>query len=220
MGIDVARGGAAKSVIARRQGLQMFPFAVYSSNLDSVQGAGVAARMWNEFGADACFIDATGGFGWGWIDQLRQIGKSPIGIKFSGEAHQKERFVNKRTEMYFDFVRWIKEGGALPNDPELIEQLTAITYVHKGDRLILEPKENVEAKIGRTLDSADAAALTFAEPVTPIGRQDRIPRSAATERYDPFAEIDRSVQQSLTGAVQRSYGRSAASDYDVWNRPE
>jgi hypothetical protein len=31
--------------------------------------------------------------------------------------------------------------------------------------LILEPKEDVEDRIGRSLDEGDAAALTFVEPV-------------------------------------------------------
>jgi hypothetical protein len=206
LGVDVARGGNAKSVIARRQGLQMFPFAVYSSAVDSVQGAGMVARKWNDWGADgadACFVDAGGGFGWGWIDQLRVLGKSPIAVQFGADAHHKERYANKRTEMYFDLVQWIKEGGALPENDALVEQLSAVTYTFKKDAMILEPKEDIEAKINRTLDEADAAVLTFAEPVTPRAKQDRAGHTAAPVPYEPFRDLERAVQQS----------------YDPWGRP-
>jgi phage terminase large subunit len=206
-GVDVARGGRAKSVICPRQGLQMFEFGVYSSALDSVQGAGVVARHWNDWGADACFIDATGGFGWGWYDQLKQLGRNPIPVKFSGEPFQKQRYVNKRTEMMFDFVAWIKSGGALPRNDALVEQMTAITYTFVKDLMILEPKEDVEDRIGRSLDESDAAALTFAEPVTAESRVQGRLGNAVDPNWD-----------SLTSAVERSYGRSAAGDYSIWSR--
>ncbi len=72
------------------------------------------ARLWEEWPADACFIDDTGGFGSGWIDQLRQLGRAPIGVHSAGEAHNKARYSNKRAEMFLEASQWIKDGGALP----------------------------------------------------------------------------------------------------------
>ena len=138
LGVDVAREGDDSSVIAPRQGIQMFPFMKYR-NITSTQGAGQVSRKWTDWGADAAFVDSTGGFGAGWIDQLMLLGKSPIGVHFAGEAHQKERYFNKRAEMAFEFVEWIKRGGALPESNELLAALTQTTYSFKGDRLILEP---------------------------------------------------------------------------------
>jgi phage terminase large subunit len=186
MGVDVARFGSAKSVICQRQGLQCYEYR----NIDSTQGAGQVARVWNEWDADACFIDATGGFGAGWLDQLYNLGKTPIGVQFAGEAHEKHRYFNKRSEMYFEAVDWIKRGGALPPSDELLAALTTTTYSFKGDRLILEPKENVEARLGFSLDDADAFVLTFAEPVTAKGDySDRyVNRDAARGHYDPFRD--------------------------------
>lgn len=166
MGVDVAREGDDKSVIFKRQGIIAFPPRSFR-NADSLQGAGAVAREWNEWDADACFVDNTGGFGAGWIDQLRVLGKAPIGVQYSGKAHRSELYVNKRTEMYFDAVAWIKEGGQLPPVPELTAALTQTNYTHKGDRLILEPKEIIKAKIGYSPDDSDAFVQTFAEPVSP-----------------------------------------------------
>lgn len=167
LGVDVARFGDAQSVVAPRQGLQIFNLLKYR-NINSVQGAGQVSRIWADFGADACFVDDTGGFGAGWIDQLIVLKRSPIGVTFSGKAHNHARYFNKRTEIYFDFVQWIKRGGAIPNDPMLVAALTQTTYSFKGDKLILEPKEDVAAKLnGHSPDEADACALTHAEPVIP-----------------------------------------------------
>ena len=71
IGVDVARFGDDESALAFRQGIQVFPFKTYRK-LDSTQGAGLVARACEEFGAYACFVDDTGGFGAGWIDGLEQ----------------------------------------------------------------------------------------------------------------------------------------------------
>lgn len=190
MGVDVARFGDDSSVIAPRQGIQMFPLLKYR-NLTSTQGAAQVSRKWTDWNADAAFIDNTGGFGSGWIDQLVLLGKTPIGIQFAGEAHHKERYYNKRAEMAFDFVQWIKGGGALPENNELMAALTQTTYTHKGDRLILEPKDMVKVKLGYSPDEFDAAMLTFAEPITPRARATfRQPEQA----YDPFREMNKAQE--------------------------
>ncbi len=172
LGVDVARFGDDSSVIFPRQGLVAFP-PIKVRNIDGTQGAGLVARQWQDWDADACFIDDTGGFGSSWIDNLRRLGREPIGIHFAGKATD-PRYDNKRTEMYFEAVDWIRKGGALPPDTsqELIAALTRTTYSFRGDRLLLEPKDQVKARLGYSPDDADAFALTFAQPVTAGGRFD------------------------------------------------
>ncbi len=163
-GIDVARFGDDSSILFPRQGLQAFnPFQY--RNLDGTQGADIVIRKWNEFSADGVFIDNTGGFGASWIDNLIRLGKSPIGIHFSQTASDPQYF-NKRAEMIFNCVEWIKRGGAIPDIPELTNALTATTYSFKNNQLIVEPKEDIKAKLGgMSPDHMDALCLTFAMPV-------------------------------------------------------
>lgn len=189
LGVDVARYGDDSSIIFPRQGLASFEPTVMR-NVDSIQGAGNVARKWGDWNADACFVDDTGGYGAGWIDGLRQLGRSPIGVPFSGKSTS-GRYHNKRTEMWFEMVEWIKSGGALPNIPELVAELTTPTYAFKGDRLILEDKDQIKLKLGRSPDYADALALTFAQPVVP-----------AHKNYPSFIENN---------------GR-ALTEYDPWSR--
>src|SRR6185312_3926703 len=91
-------------------------------------------------------------------------GHVPIGVGFAARPND-PRYDNKRTEMYFELVQWIKNGGALPDIPELVAALSQTTYSFRGDRLLLEPKEQVKARLGYSPDDADALALTFAQPV-------------------------------------------------------
>jgi phage terminase large subunit len=129
-------------------------------------------------------------------DKLRRLGREPIGIAFSGRAAD-PRYDNKRTEMYFEAVDWIRRGGALPPGPasqELIAALSRTTYSFRGDRLLLEPKDQVKARLGYSPDDADAFVLTFAQPV------------AGRERfYDPTMEWEAMRRRSRPGRVIVDY---------------
>lgn len=183
LGADVAREGGDASVIFPRQGLQAF-MPMKFRNIDGNQGANLVARKWMEWEADACFVDNTGGFGASWLDNLRRLGYSPIGVHFSEKASDPQYF-NKRTEMMFECVQWIKNGGALPNVPELMAALTQTTYTFKGDKLIIEPKEGIKEKLGYSPDDMDALILTFASPVMKNTMKDI--NSRHTTKYDPLS---------------------------------
>lgn len=190
LGVDVARSPqGAKSALFPRQGLLAFKPTTMMGATSTV-GVGQVSRVWSEWDLNACFIDSTGGFGAGWIDGLKTLGRSPIGIGFAEQAENPARYYNKRAEMYFRAATWIKEGGALPPDcPQLLQVLPQITYTFKGDRLLLEPKELIEKRVGtgQGLDECDAFALTFATTVPPRDIAYKLPVSAANENYDPFA---------------------------------
>lgn len=196
LSVDVAREGNDASVIFRRMGIQCLPLEKHR-NINSTQGAGRVARIWNDWNADGCFIDMTGGWGTGWYDQLVTLGHAPIGVQYAGQAHQQSRYYNKRAEMYFEAVEWIKRGGALPlpegmapEASELFQALTRTTYTFRGDRFLLQDKAQVKEILGFSPDEADAFVQTFAEPIQPRGRI-AIPRSRAPVDYKPFAELDR-----------------------------
>jgi len=163
LGIDCARFGDDSSIVFPRQGLQAFNPAQYR-NIDGTTGAEIVLRKWNDWDADAAFIDNTGGFGASWIDNLRRLGKDPIGVHFSQESLDPQ-YANKRAEMAFKLVEWIKAGGALPDIPELTKALAQITYTFKGEKLIIEPKQDLKERLGFSPDHMDALMLTFALPV-------------------------------------------------------
>lgn len=206
LGVDVAREGDDSSVIFQRQGRLAYQ-PIILRNVDSLQGAGQVARRWTDWRADACMIDNTGGFGGGWIDQLRVMNRDALPVHFAGKPSD-PRYVNKRAEMWFEMAQWIKEGGALPNIPELVAELTTPTYFFKGDKFQIEDKDDIKDRLGRSPDLADALALTFAFPVAPnmharIGLPQ--PKQQGSE-YDPW-ERDR---------IQSGDQTMAVTDYDLY----
>ena len=192
LGVDVARFGDDQSVIWPRQGLVAFAPRGFRG-LDSTQGAAIVGTHMDEWSADAAFVDDTGGFGAGWIDGLRRLGKDPVGVAFSSSPID-EKFANKRAEIYFGMAKWIKEGGQLPprttpGMAELAKALTQTSYTFpkNSDRLIIEPKDLIKVKIGFSPDHADALALTFAFPVTRRAAQNQKHRRGHLYEFDPFA---------------------------------
>jgi hypothetical protein len=177
-----AKAPLLEYLFEQTKGIQAFKM-LKQRDITSDQGAAIVNREWTDFDADAAFVDGTGGFGSGWVDQLIRLGRSPISVHFAANAHQHGRYFNKRAEMYFEAVQWIKRGGALPESRELMRALTETTYTHRGDKLIIEPKEIVKQRLGFSPDEADAFVLTFAEPVQPRSARSRRQRSAVSGAY-------------------------------------
>lgn len=208
LGIDVALYGDDASVIFPRQGLVAFAPMRYR-NVEGPVGAGIVSRKIEDWEVDATFIDNTGGFGTSWTDQLRLLGKAPVPVLFSQEPNDR-RYYNKRAEIYFLCCQWIKDGGQLPpietaGLPEVLAALTRTTYTFKGDRLVLEPKEMVKARLGYSPDDADALALTFSQPVSSRHSRNKA-RSMMKAEYDPFAEFQRQPRRGGMAVDYDPYG--------------
>ena len=165
LGVDVARQGDDRTVIFPRQGLVALP-PIIMRTTDSALIAGTIATRWSEWMADGCFVDTTGGWGWSAMDALTRMHRDPMGVEFAGKALN-PLYANKRTEIHFELAKWVKSGGSIPDLPELVAELSTPTYTYNGDRMILEPKERIKERLGRSPDLADALALTFAYPVEP-----------------------------------------------------
>lgn len=167
LGVDVARFGDDASCLIRRQGLAVWT-PKQLRHVDSFQGGGAVARDATDWNADAIFVDGTGGYGAGWIDVLRSLGHTPHDVQFAGRATD-TRFANKRAEMWWDMAQWVKDGGALPDIPELVAELTTPTYFFRGDKVQVEDKDQIKQRLGRSPDIADSLCVTFAQPVAPRG---------------------------------------------------
>ena len=162
LGVDVARFGDDKTIIFPRQGLAAFkPVEMRAARSNDIAARVAMAK--STWGSDMEYVDGTGGYGAGVIDYLMQAGFSPQEINFAGKSSD-DRYYNKRAEMWFNMVEWIKRGGAIPNDPELLKELTAPTYTFNKGKFQLEKKEQIKSRLGYSPDKADALALTFAQP--------------------------------------------------------
>jgi phage terminase large subunit len=186
-GVDTADEGDDASVIFPRQGLVAFPPRVLRG-VTGEFGAGQISRMSENWPPDAIFVDNTGGYGGTWRAALKALNCVAIPVGFAEEPNDRQ-YANRRAEMYFEAVKWIRDGGALPNVPEMVAELTQTTYTIVRDRLLLEPKKLVKAKIGRSPDRTDAFCLCFAQPVATRSQELVMPAMARRTAYDPFESM-------------------------------
>ena len=193
LGIDPARFGDDRSVVFRRQGRQAFKPVVYRG-IDNMELAARVANLIEEHDPDAVFCDA--GAGSGVIDRLRQLDYDVIEIPFGGKAMKPEQYINRRSEMWWLMKQWIEEGGAIPNDVALKQELaTPIYWYDNVGRRVLESKDQIKKRLqgAGSPDLADALALTFALPVAKKVPEDiyikRRKTSTQKADYDPYKVV-------------------------------
>lgn len=166
IGVDIARFGDDATVFFRRQGLVAFPPVVIRKS-DNMAVADRLVSEIQDFGADAVFVDAGGGAGV--IDRVCQLGFVVTEVPFGGKAVD-ERFLNRRMEMWQAMKDWLVSGGSIPDMPELMSDLSTPTFLfNAAGKQVLEPKDKIKDRLGRSTDVGDALALTFAAPVFPAG---------------------------------------------------
>ena len=168
IGIDIARFGDDKTVLCFRKGRWCFKFDVLAKQ-DIVSIADYCQGIIMEYQPHRLFLDA-GNVGGGVYDILASRGYQQIlrAINFGGRAIMENRYANRRAEMWDNARAWLNGDlpVQLPPDEELLADLCSVNkkYDTKG-RLLLESKDEVKKRLGRSPDKADAFVLTFAEPV-------------------------------------------------------
>lgn len=184
LGVDVARFGDDRTVLCVRQGLWTRDVRTFTG-LSTMEVANRVIDCINQHRPQAVFIDA-GAMGAGVIDRLRQLGYAVSEVNFGEAALSTDRYANIRAEMYCKCRDWLTSGGALPKNAELKTELSTVEYkFNPSGRIILEPKEKLKERTGKSPDLADALVLTFARPVYMQGRVGRQRQMCNTE-YDPF----------------------------------
>jgi len=115
----------------------------------------------------------TGNSGVGVTDKARVMGLPIMPVNFGRSASQKKRFANLRAECWWRVRELLREGKlALPNDPKLTADLVMPKYMpDQYGRIILESKDDIRARLGRSPDSADSLALTFALPIGAVDEE-------------------------------------------------
>jgi hypothetical protein len=161
--VDPAWEGDDDLVIGLRQGLMFKVLLKQSKNDNDVHVANQVARLEDEHRADAVFIDA--GYGTGIVSVGRTLNRDWSLVWFAGESGDMG-CLNKRAEMWKAMRDWLKEGGALPEDPELRDELTAPETVARLDgKIQIESKKDMKARGLSSPNKADALAISFAYPV-------------------------------------------------------
>ena len=188
-GIDTAWEGDDKSVFVKRKGLHSDVVGAWRG-LDHMLLADVIAEAWNRERPDAVFIDAA--MSAGLIDRLRQLGFSPTPVYFGGKPLDQKRYINKRTEMWVKIKNWLEQGGAIPNEKQLKEDLIGPVYFFSpAGKMALERKKDMKSRGLKSPDYGDALALTFAADVWPAEKpyskyDNEAHMGTGTRDYDPL----------------------------------
>jgi hypothetical protein len=163
-GLDPARRGGDSSVLLIRSGnkivsIQRWQGQDLASLADRV---GIALREWD---VQFCYVDEIG-IGAGLLDFGRRNGMPLIGVNVARTAIQRTRFANLRAECWWRVRELLREGRLeIPNDNLLQGDLiTPRYYPDNYQRIALESKDEIRARIKRSPDTGDALALSYAQP--------------------------------------------------------
>jgi hypothetical protein len=169
-GVDVARFGDDKTVIARVHGRKLEELHSFTG-LDTMETASKVAEMINTYHPEAVFVDEIG-VGAGVVDRLKQLGFMIIPVTSSNKADDERQYFNKRSEMWGKMKEWLK-GADLPKDQELFDDLIGPEYGYDAKmRIQLEKKSDMKKRGLSSPDKADAVALCFSYDTPPVSHYD------------------------------------------------
>jgi hypothetical protein len=129
-------------------------------------------RAIRESGATAVKIDSIG-VGFGVIGELRNAASRGehsariIGVNVSENPRDKKKFANLRAEMWWTIGRELSAQGGwdlsrMDNGDITAAQLLVPRWeLDTKGRIIVEPKDKIRERIGRSPDNADALLLAY-----------------------------------------------------------
>ena len=161
LGIDPARHGADQTVFVLRQGSKILDIVKFNK-LDTYEVASIAQGYILDNNVAACFID-TVGVGGGVFDQLVRTNVCRfISVEVTRKALEEHKFNRLRDELWWKCREWFEKSAPdIPNDTDLINQLTDIKYSDEGGKIRIEQKSQMKKRTGGSPDIADALNLTF-----------------------------------------------------------
>jgi len=174
LGVDVAGMGRDNSVLCHRHGAYVPKLESHNSKglAEHMAIAGMVANTLRQNRGSKAFID-TIGEGAGVYSRLQELNfANAYSCKFSESAEGLKditgvyEFANMRAYLYWALRDWLnpanKTGAALPTIELLTEELTEIKYKFQSNgKIIVEPKEEIKARLKRSPDYSDSVANTF-----------------------------------------------------------
>jgi hypothetical protein len=185
IGVDIARGGSCRTVLARRHGMQIhldiYP-GFQTPDGDSVAQLVDSILSRYPLGASRVLVNVDLiGIGSSPYDACKKLGRAnTVGINFAcrcqaTDKHRVLRFMNIRAFAYWSLRELLdpsaNTGFALPRTrvgqngvDELVEELSAARWEMTATGIKIQPKEEIEEEIGRSPDMADAIAYSILLP--------------------------------------------------------
>jgi hypothetical protein len=181
MALDPAGGGSDPAALASRHAGWFAPLVTLKGE-DTRDGSAMAAAIVaRRRGNCAIVIDVGGGYGTDVSSRLKENGMAPAPFNGANAAHGQAgsglRFYNARAEAWWRFREELnpdREGGsvvALPDDPELLADLTAPTFEVRTGGILIESKDDIRKRLGRSTNKGDAVVMCLAPGNQAVRRQ-------------------------------------------------
>lgn len=172
-GVDVARFGDDDTVVAIRQGDEFLPMHSMRGK-GTMEVAGYVAYLANDLKPEQIFVDVIG-IGSGVYDRLEELGFPVVAVNVSeSPATNPLKYKRLRDELWGNMRDWLemRRGKLHDNeDRDLIGQLTTPRYKITSDgKIVIESKDDMRRRGLSSPNLADAAIMTFAQPMSAYTR--------------------------------------------------
>jgi len=164
LGVDVARFGTDRTVLAEMHGKMLLPLECVNKKDTNWTIGRIITK--SKQGVEEIGVDDTG-VGGGVTDGASAEGVDVEPFNFGSSAIESDKFENLRAEIYWNLREDIKNQQiSLPDDKELVNELCSVkfSYTRKG-RIKIESKDEIKKRLGKSPDKADAVAI-----VNSVGR--------------------------------------------------
>lgn len=177
LGADVARFGVDENVLYENWGGYVLPPHTWNglSTVDSANkiwkiATGIRAEAKeNDFNVRVRLLIDEGGVGGGVVDHIQDNiltqESAPwfelIPVQFGGRPFNGVRFANKRAEMYYSIKDTIKQVAIAPDDRLDRELLEHKYRIDNSGRILIESKDSIKKRLGRSPDRADALVMAI-----------------------------------------------------------
>ena len=161
IGVDVARFGSDRSVVAVRRGDVVEEISVFAQ-LDTMAVAGNVVASVRKHHPRLVNVDEIG-VGSGVVDRLREQGIPVRGVNGAAAPWRDVNCANLRAEGYRALAeRFRSRRIRIPDDPELTAELAALRYRYNSrGKLLIEGKDEIRGRGLPSPDKADALMLAF-----------------------------------------------------------
>jgi hypothetical protein len=164
LGVDVAnREGGDKAAVAFGDGAVLGGVMAQRCPDANVLGAQVAAEAQAAKIAGARIaVDGTG-VGAGTINELKRLGVRALNFVSAGASIPDggtEVYANLRAQAWWRLREDLRFGRvAIPKDKELWKELLRLRWSRKGGKILIESKDRLRARLGKSPDKADAVMM-------------------------------------------------------------
>ena len=175
IGVDCSGGGTDPMVIApRHDGWFARPVVIEAKSIPMDRSGAYCAGQVVSYRRDDAevIVDMGGGYGGPTYEHLKVNKVEVFGYKGAEastrrSADKKLTFTNTRSAALWLFREALDPGQpggspiALPDDPELMADLTAPTFEPSPNGIKAEPKDKVTERLGRSTNKGDAVVMAW-----------------------------------------------------------